>query len=104
MSGNLGWIPPTWIYAITSVLLTSLASLGGLVIRKTLQNIKKDWDVAMTKLTTIEDIQRIQAENHLQTIQAESVKQTGLLTDMLQAQAETNGYLKAVVELSKKVS
>ncbi len=104
MSGNLGWIPPTWIYAIASVLLTSLTGLGWIVIKRVVATLKKDWDEALEKLTTIENITCVQAENHLYTIQTESVKQTNLLTEMNEKQAENNGKLGVLIDiLSKKV-
>jgi hypothetical protein len=69
---------------------------------KTLQKIGEDFKSANEKLAVIEQATRVQAENHLCTIQAESIKQTALLETMIKEQATTNGYLKAVVEVAKK--
>jgi competence protein ComGF len=49
-------------------------------------------------LNHIKNIQGVQAENHLTTIQNESIKTNELLNDMRTQNAETNGYLKAIVD------
>jgi hypothetical protein len=68
--------------------------------------VKEEWKTATARLEVIETTTRTQAENHLHTIEGESVKQTQILTegfaDLRTAQAETNGYLKAVVEATRK--
>src|ERR1700733_15388334 len=97
VSGNLGWIPMSAVYWVIGVLLSALASLGTFMIRRFILGIKQDFQTAMSQLSVIEQTTRIQAENHLCTIQAESIKQTALLSEMIKEQATTNGYLKAVV-------
>jgi hypothetical protein len=137
MSSDLSWIPQQSIYYVASALLAILVGAGGYVIK----SFKRDWDGAIGKLDTIENIIHIQAENHLQTIQAEVVKHTTILETMRDDQrellgsiktdqrellgsiktdqrellgellcqlrteiAETNGYLKAVVDLNKNIT
>lgn len=62
---------------------------------------KQAWTDVVKKVDVIVDTTRIQAENHLCTIQNESIKQTTLLQDLVKEQAETNGFLKAIVELKR---
>jgi hypothetical protein len=87
------YIPHAVLTAIGSALLWFARALGS--------RFKRDWDTAMEKLGNIEQKVSVQAENHLYSIQEESKRQTTLLQDMVKEQAETNGYLKAVVELKK---
>jgi hypothetical protein len=49
-------------------------------------------------IARIEKIQTVQAENHLQTIQANTAKTVEVLEKMVVAQAETNGFLRGIVE------
>jgi|SRR5579863_2336470 len=103
---DLSWIPVSYIYVVASVLATTLCGLGGFVIKKAIDSMRTEWRGAMDKLATIEDTTRIQAENHLHTIQDEAKKQTALLetlvkeqTEMRVGQAETNGSLKTLIEV-----
>jgi len=93
------FITPTMIYSACGVLLSALGAVCGFVIKKAGEFLRTQWNMAMEKLTTIETTTRNQAENHLQTIQTEAVKQTALLETMTKEQAETNSYLKAVIDL-----
>jgi hypothetical protein len=85
-------------HAVVGTLLTVL----GWFVKNKVQEIVDDFKIAQERLATIESIARNQAENHLKTIQTEAIKQTALLEEMLKAQAETNGFLKAVCDLGRK--
>ncbi len=102
MSGNFSWIPVSAVYWVVGVLVSALVSLSAFLINRLVQAVKKDFQTAMAQLSTIENTTRVQAENHLFTIQTESIKQTQLLAEMIKEQATTNGYLKAVVDMSNR--
>jgi hypothetical protein len=67
-----------------------------------LKGVKDQLSDSAKKLDSIETITKVQAENHLCTIQAESIKQTALLTDMAKELAETNGSIKTLVTILSK--
>ncbi len=46
----------------------------------------------------LRQVQGVQTENHLNTIQNESIKTNTKLDDLIKEQAETNGYLRAIAE------
>jgi len=100
--GNLNWLPSPWIYTVAGILLTTLVSLGGFVIKNVIQAIRKEWYAAAEKLAVIEGSTRVTAENHLTHIQAETEKQTELLERVIGQITETDGYLRAVVDYNKK--
>lgn len=98
MSVNLDWIPAPWIYSVAGVLVLAV----GYSMKVIFESIKRDWNAALEKLAVIETTTRVQAENHLMTIQTESVKQTKHLEDLVREQSQTNGYLKAIIDMGKR--
>lgn len=84
-----------------AVLLAGLAGILRFMFKETIDSLKKDWDKAMCQLDDISKTTKVQAENHLHTIEGEAVKQTALLSEMIREQSETNGYLRAVVDMAK---
>jgi hypothetical protein len=94
-------IPETYIYGAFGLLVTGLGVIARFVVKKTIEILKAEWQAVTARLELIETVQGVQAENHLNTIQSEALKQTILLEDMVKEQASTNGYLKAIVDLKK---
>jgi hypothetical protein len=65
---------------------------------------KTAWNEVVSKIDMIADTTRVQATNHLEHIQAESTKQTGLLEEVVKCQIETNSRIGTLVDiLIKKV-
>jgi len=95
-------IPESYIYTAFGLLVTVFGGFVVYTAKKAIGALKGQWSGAMDKLSIIENTTRVQAENHLNTIQQEAVKQTDLLGTMIKEQATTNGYLKAVVDLGKR--
>jgi hypothetical protein len=61
--------------------------------------LKKEWRVATDRLVKIENITSVQAENHLRTIQDESLKQTALLQEVVKGQTQNNAKLEILCEV-----
>jgi hypothetical protein len=95
------FIPETYIYDAFGLVMIGLFAVARFIVKKVIESLKSEWKAVTERLERIEDVQGVQAENHLNTIQAESLKQTDLLTEMVKEQAGTNGYLKALVDLKK---
>jgi DNA topoisomerase IA len=91
------WIPPQYIYLAASALLTLVVLLLRWLGKAMIGKLNK----AFETLDQIKTITSVQAENHLKTIQDEAIKQTALMSEMIKESAETNGYLKAVVDMTK---
>jgi len=87
-------IPTPYIYSATTALLTAVIWLLR-IVWKFVSATVNSWS---EKLSTIESTTRVQAENHLCTIQANTTKANDLLEQLLLSQAGTNGFLKAIVE------
>ena len=84
---------------------TALSVTGGLlwwVMKKALARAAEELRGVKDQLSDIQQITKIQAENHLAHIQDESIKQTALLETMIKEQAETNGSIKTLVSILSK--
>lgn len=90
-------IPLHVIYWLLGAAVSVIGTLLGLFMKQLMAAFTK----AFATLSRLEQITSVQAENHLTTIQAEAIKQTALIGNMIKEQAETNGYLKAVVDMTK---
>jgi hypothetical protein len=75
---------------IETVLVGGLGWLGKYVGH----SIAKEWRGIKDKLTLIEETTRVQAENHLTTIQVNTGKTNDLLEKVVENQTELNGWLK----------
>ena len=70
---------------------TGLVTWIGKLIWNFFQN---EWIEVKEKLTAIEATTRVQAENHLETIQHQGAKTNELLEKVVENQIELNGWLK----------
>jgi hypothetical protein len=95
-------VPAILAYLQPATLLSVFGGLLWWVVKKAFTRAAEELKGVKDQLSAIEAITKVQAENHLHTIEAESLKQTSLLETMIKEQATTNGYLKAVVEIGKK--
>jgi hypothetical protein len=101
-------IPYSLLWTGAGLLLTALLSVCGFVLKNGIAAMKDNWDGAMTKLDTINETTRVMTDNHFSHLQEEVGKQTGLLETLVKEQidtnkalAETNGYIRAWVDLKK---
>ena len=91
-------IPETYIYGAFGVVVTMLVFLVRFGMKKLIEALKIEWKTVTDRLERIEMVQGAQAENHLNTIQANSTKACEILSDIQLSMAEQNGYLKAISE------
>jgi len=99
-------ITPELHYLPHAVVTALLGGLGWLA-KYFGGRLMDEWDEVKGRLANIETSTKVQAENHLAHIEAESVKQTELLGKIIEGQAEMNGWLKgqaAVREVPPVVS
>jgi competence protein ComGF len=101
MQLSLHYLPHAIIAALGSVGIYLLKKGADAVfdsVKSAIRNIIEFAEQLREDLNHIKNIQGVQAENHLTTIQSESIKTNELLNDMRTQNAETNGYLKAIVD------
>lgn len=77
-------------HAIVTALIAGVGWLG----KYFGSQLVKEWRDAKEKLIAIEATTRVQAENHLHTIEANTAKTNELLTKVVDGQIEMNGWLK----------
>ena len=71
-------------------------------MRKLFKVAAEELKTAKESLVKLNDEVVLQRTNHLHHIEENTAKTVTLLESMTREQAETNGYLKAVVEIAKK--
>lgn len=100
------------VYGLITIVLFLLGVIGWFV-RIGFKFVSASMTSALDKLTKIDQVTTIQAENHLKTIQGESIKQTALIESLIEKsdnnmgliikeQSETNGSLRTLVEILAK--
>jgi hypothetical protein len=67
-------------------------------MKKTIAAVKAEWTKVTGRLERIENVQGVQAENHLTTIQTNTAKTNEILLTVQLNLAEQTGYLKAIAE------
>jgi hypothetical protein len=77
-------------HGIVAALLGALGWFG----KRAASGFAADIKDAKQRLVTIEETTRVQAENHLATIQANTSKTVEVLEDMRKDQAELLGYIR----------
>jgi hypothetical protein len=99
-------IPVAYQAPALYISLTLLMSAAGLIAKVFYSMVRNQFTLALDKLTKIESITSVQAENHLATIQAEAKTTNVLLVGLgdkfdafANTQAETNGSLRTLVDL-----
>jgi|SRR5208337_5050517 len=88
-----------WAVLCISSLLSVIIALGVFIVRKALRVAADKTTDALAKLDRIEDVTTNQAENHLATIEKESVKTNVLLDEIKIGQAEMSGKISTLVEI-----
>lgn len=88
------YVHPEITHYVPHAIVTAFLSVTGWFGKYVLKNIKQEWKEMKDRLMTIETTTRVQAENHLNTIQANTAKANELLEKMVENQAEMNGFLK----------
>jgi len=97
-------VPAILAYLQPATLLSALVGLVWWIMKKALKAAADQLKGVKEQLSEIQQITKIQAENHLSTIERESLKQTSLLETMIKEQAETNGSIKTLCDvISKKI-
>lgn len=74
--------------------VTGLLAFLGWVGKYLFGVVREEWRGVKSTISTIEATTRIQAENHLHTIQENGAKTNELLGKMVENQVELNGWLK----------
>lgn len=92
MTDPIFWIPAKYIYQVAAGLLTIILLGLSYAGHKVLKFVKKQ----AARLERIENVQGVQAENHLSTIQENTGKTVELLQQIQVGQAEMNGYLRGI--------
>lgn len=87
-------VTPEYMHYAPHAVVTGLLSILGWFARNLFNSIKDEWNDTKTRLVTIETTTRVQAENHLNTIQQNTSKTNELLEKMNENQVEMNGWLK----------
>jgi hypothetical protein len=87
------WIPAKYIYHVAALMLSVLGGVTFYGIRKVGEFIS----LQASRLERIENVQGVQAENHLHTIQGNTGKTVEILEKMQLGQAEQNGYLRGLL-------
>jgi len=87
------WIPTKYIYHVAALMLSVLGATALYAIRKGIEFVKEQ----AIRLERIENVQGVQAENHLHTIQGNTGKTVEILEKMQLGQAELNGYLRGLL-------
>ena len=91
-------VPQAYVYSVLGVVFSGLFIVTRFIVKKTVAAIKAEWQVVSNRLERIEDVQGVQAENHLTTIQANTSKTNEILQALQVDLAEQTGYLKAIAE------
>ena len=88
-----------WAVLCITTLLSILIGLGTFIVRKALKVAAEKTTEALEKLDRIDQTVHIQSENHLATIEKESIKTNNLLDDIKTGQAEMCGKISTLVEI-----
>lgn len=87
-------VTPEYVHYAPHAIVTGLLSILGWFFKNLYNDIKEEWSDTKKRLITIETTTCVQAENHLNTIQANTAKTNELLEKISENQAEMNGFLK----------
>lgn len=87
-------VNPEYVHYAPHAIVTGLLSIFGWFSKNLLDSVKQEWKDTKERLVNIESTTRVQAENHLNTIQANTSKTNELLGKVVENQAEMNGFLK----------
>lgn len=83
-----------YTHYVPHAVVTAVLSLLTWFSKNLFNSIKKEWTETKDKISTIESTTRVQAENHLNTIQENGKKTNELLEEVVKNQIELNAWLK----------
>lgn len=87
-------IIPSVSHQIPHMIEAAVTGGFGWVTKYFVRSLQKEWRGIKDQLKLIEQTTRVQAENHLATIQTNTGKTNDLLEKVVENQIELNGWLK----------
>lgn len=94
MKGTQPMIASGVSHQIPHVIEALTTGIAGWAVKYIGHSIRKEWQEVKAKLDELMTITKVQAENHLQTIQTNTSKTNDLLEKVVDNQIEMNAWLK----------